>query len=123
MEKEDLKIRTKEFALRIIKLVKALPKNQAGIVIGNQLLRSGTSVASNYRAVCRSRSRADFNSKIGVVIEEADESVFWLELIIESGLIEKELILSLLDEANQITAIMVASRKTSISNQEGNNYS
>ena len=123
MEKEDLKIRTKEFALRIIKLVKALPKNQAGIVIGNQLLRSGTSVASNYRAVCRSRSRADFNSKIGVVIEEADESVFWLELIIESGLIEKEFILSLLDEANQITAIMVASRKTSISNQEGNNYS
>jgi len=123
MEKEDLKIRTKEFALRIIKLVKALPKNQAGIVIGNQLLRSGTSVASNYRAVCRSRSRADFNSKIGVVIEEADESVFWLELIIESGLIEKELILSLLDKANQITAIMVASRKTSISNQEGNNYS
>jgi len=87
------------------------------------LLRSGTSVASNYRAVCRSRSRADFNSKIGVVIEEADESVFWLELIIESGLIEKELILSLLDKANQITAIMVASRKTSISNQEGNNYS
>ena len=123
MGKEDLKIRTKEFALRIIKLVKALPKNQAGIVIGNQLLRSGTSVASNYRAVCRSRSRADFNSKIGVVIEEADESVFWLELIIESGLIEKELILSLLDKANQITAIMVASRKTSISNQEGNNYS
>jgi len=123
MGKEDLKIRTKKFALRIIKLVSALPKSQSGAVIGGQLLRSGTSVASNYRAVCRSRSRADFNSKMGIVIEEADESVFWLELIIESGLMEKELILSLLDEANQITAIMVVSRKTSTSNQANNNYS
>lgn len=114
MNKADLKIRTKKFALRVIKLIGVLPKNQVGWVISGQLLRSGTSVASNYRAVCRSRSRADFNSKISIVIEEADESTFWLELIIASGLMDKKLILPLLDEANQITAIMVASRKTSV---------
>jgi len=117
MDKADLKIRTKEFTLRVIKLVNALPQNQLGWVVGKQLLRSSTSVASNYRAVCRSRSRADFNSKIAIVIEEADESSFWIELIIESGLMGKELVESLLDESNQITAIMVVSRKTSTSKE------
>jgi len=118
MDKTELKKRTKSLALRIIKLVNALPKNNICQVIGNQLLRSGTSTAANYRAVCRSRSRADFNSKIGIVIEEADESAFWLEIIIESQLLKKELVISLLNETNEIVAIMVASRKTSTKNKD-----
>jgi four helix bundle protein len=112
MNKEELKERTKKFALRIINLVKALPKNNVGFVVGGQLLRCGTSVASNYRAVCRSRSRAEFISKLGVVIEEADESAFWIEIIIEAELVDQKLVENLLKEANEITAIMVASRKS-----------
>ena len=113
MNREDLKLRTKKYALRIIKLVKALPNTPDGRVIGNQLIRCGTSVGANYRAVCRARSTADFISKLGIVIEEADESAFWLELIIESGLMKKELLESLLGETNEIISIMVASVKSS----------
>jgi four helix bundle protein len=112
MKGEDLRQRTKLFALRIIRLVNSLPNNIAGQNIGRQLFRSGTSTAANYRAVCRSKSNADFISKLGTVIEEVDESAFWLEMIIESDLLRKELIYSLLDEANQITAIMVSSKKS-----------
>jgi four helix bundle protein len=112
MDEEGLKLRTKQFALRIIKLVNSLPKTRDGYAIGNQLIRSGTSVGANYRAVCRAKSKADFISKLGTVIEEADESSFWLELIIESNMIKKELLLPLLRESNEITAIMVSSRKT-----------
>ena len=90
MNKEDLKSRTKQFALRIIKLVEELPNTKTGNVIGNQIIRSGTSVAANYRASCRARSTADFISKITIVEEEADETLFWLELIVESGLMKKE---------------------------------
>src|SRR3989339_695953 len=108
MDKVELKLRTKKYALRIIKLVRALPKDFIGRAIGNQLLRSGTSVAANYRAACRSRSKAEFIAKIGVVIEEADESIFWIELIIESGLINKKLVESLLKESDEICAIMIA---------------
>ena len=107
-----LKMRTKQYALRIIKLTQALPKNTAGWAISKQLVRSGTSVGANYRAVCRSRSVADFVSKLGIVIEEADESAFWLELVIESGLMKEELILPLLEETNEIISIMVSSSKT-----------
>ena len=117
MDKEDLKKRTKKFALRIIKLANALPRTSLGNIVRNQLLRSGTSTAANYRAVCRSRSRAEFNSKIGIVIEEAEESAFWLEIIIETKLIRKELVGPLLNEAYEIIAIMVASRKTSTRKQ------
>ena len=109
MKEEDLKSRTKLFALRVIKLVNALPKNSIAKVIGNQLLRAGTSLAANYRAACRARSKAEFISKLGIVIEEADESTFWLELIIETGLMKQKLIDSLLTEANELTAIMVSS--------------
>ena len=92
MTKEELKFRTKQFALMIIKLVKELPNTKAGNTIGNQLIRSGTSVAANYRASCRARSNADFISKITIVEEECDESLLWLELIDESKLLKRELL-------------------------------
>ncbi len=112
MKEKDLLKRTKAFALRIIKLVNALPNNLAGRTIGGQLIRSGTSVSSNYRAACRGRSKAEFIAKLGIVEEEADESAHWLEIIIESELMEERLVRDLLDEANEITAIMAASKKT-----------
>lgn len=118
MNKQELKVRTKNFALRIIKLTEALPKNSTGKVIANQLLRSGTSVGANYRAACRARSKQEFIAKLGIVVEEADESCFWLELIIESGLMKKDLVLSLLNEANEITAIMYTTRKSTSSGQK-----
>jgi four helix bundle protein len=110
MTEKELLQRTKKIALRVIKLVDALPNNTAGRAIGGQLIRSGTSVAANYRASCRGRSKAEFIAKLGIVEEEADESAFWMELIIESGLMEEKLVVSLLQEANEITAIMAASR-------------
>lgn len=112
MNDSEFKTRTKQFALRVMKLVGALPENAVGCPIGNQLIRSATSVGANYRAACRGRSKAEFVSKLSIVIEEADESCYWLELIIEGELLPKEKVEPLLDEANQITAIMVASRKT-----------
>lgn len=111
-KERDLLKRTKAFALRIIKLVNALPNNLAGRTIGGQLIRSGTSVSSNYRAACRGRSKAEFVAKLGIVEEEADESAHWLELIIEAELMEERLVRDLLLEANEITAIMAASKKT-----------
>jgi len=120
VNKDDLKLRTKKFALRIVKLFRALPKTEEGRVIGKQLLRSGTSVGANYRAVCRARSTAEFISKLGIVIEEADESVFWLETIIEAAIMEKELVDDLLQEASEITAIMVSSSNTASKNKSKN---
>lgn len=110
MTEAELKQRTKNFALRVMKPVNALPNNTAGRAIGGQLIRSGTSVAANYRAACRRRSKAEFIAKLGIVEEEADESCLWLELIIESDLIKKNLVEDLLKEANEITAIIVASK-------------
>jgi four helix bundle protein len=110
MNEEQLKARTKKFALRVMKLVDALPNTTSGRAIGNQLVRSGTSVGSNYRASCRARSRAEFVSRLGVVEEEADESGFWLELIIDGELLRANRVKPLLQEANELTAIMVASR-------------
>lgn len=112
MKGDNLKERTQEFALRIIKLINALPNTIIGRAISNQLIRSGTSVGANYRAVCRGRSKAEFISKLGTVIEEADESAFWLEIIIKSKLIQKGLVEPLLKEANEIVAIMVSSKKS-----------
>ena len=112
MTEDDLKKRTKLFALRILKLVAALPKTVAGRTIGGQLARSGTSVAANYRAACRARSKAEFISRLGVVEEEADESALWLELIIEGELMKKTLVEPLWVEADELVAIMTSSRKS-----------
>ena len=104
--------RTKTFALRIMKLVDALPKTTAARAIGSQLIRSGTSVSANYRAACRGRSKAEFIAKLGIVEEEADESAHWLELIIEGGLLKEDRVRDLHKEACEITAMMSASKKT-----------
>jgi len=112
MDKQDLKKRTKDFAIRVMNLVDALPRSAKGRAVGNQLVRSGTGVGANYRACCRSRSRAEFIAKLGVVEEEADESAFWLELIIEGGLLPAVKVHALLSEANELVAIMAASRKS-----------
>jgi len=109
---EELKKRTKQFALQAIRLVEALPRTRAAEVIGNQLLRSATSVAANYRAACRARSQADFIHKLGLVEEEADESLFWLELMVEANLLPATAVQELIREANELTAIFVSSRKT-----------
>jgi len=112
LNEEELKKRTKQFGLRIMKLVATLPKSIKGRAIGNQLIRSGTSVGANYRAACKGRSKAEFIAKLGIVEEEADESAYWMELIIEGDLLKKETVQPLLDEANEIVAIMAASRKS-----------
>lgn len=109
---DDIKKRTKDFALRVIRMVESLPKGKTSDVIGRQLLRSGTSVAANYRAACRAKSTADFISKMGTVEEEADESLFWMELIIESALIREELLKELMAEADELVAIIVSSINT-----------
>ena len=110
MNATELKQRTKQFALRVMKLVDALPTSRSGNAIGNQLVRSGTSVGANYRASCRARSKAEFIAKIGVVEEEADESGFWMELIVDGGLLPEKKVSDLLREASELTAIMAASR-------------
>jgi|SRR5579862_3116989 four helix bundle protein len=109
---EQLRERTKAFALRVIRLFRSLPFKPDAQVLGKQLLRSGTSVAANYRAVCRSRSKAEFVAKIGIVVEEADEAVLWLELLAESGIVRQEKTNELLAEARELTAIFTASQQT-----------
>lgn len=118
MDEQKLKDRTKQFGLRILNLVDALPKTTAGRAIGNQLVRSGTSVGANYRAACRSRSKAEFIAKIGTVAEEADESAFWMELIMEGGLLKHELVSLLHQEAEELTAIFTASGRTAKLNNQ-----
>ncbi len=112
MDESELKKRTKQFGLRVMKLVGALSNDSVARAIGSQLVRSGTSVGANYRAACRGRWKTEFVAKLGIVIEEADESGYWMELIIEGDLLPASKVESLLDEANQLTAIMVASRKS-----------
>ena len=119
MEKTDLKRRTRQFALRAMKMADALPKSRAGRVIGLQLVRAGTAVGANYRSACRARSRAEFIARIGVVEEEADESAYWMELIVEGGLLKKQLVDSLLQEASELVAIMAASRKSAAKHAGG----
>ena len=106
------RVRSKAFALRIIRLVEALPKKPSADVIGRQLLRSATSVAANYRAAQRARSKAEFISKISSVVEEADESVFWLELLGEANLIQQGRLIEVQKEANELLAIFAASQRT-----------
>jgi len=123
MTERDLIDRTKKFALRIIKLVGALPRTIEGRSIAGQLMRSGTSVAANYRAACRARSKAEFIAKLGTVEEEADESAFWLELIIDSALISENKVRPLLNEASEIVAMIASSKKTAAKSQIANRNS
>lgn len=117
MEHDNLKNRTKSFALRIIKLVESLPETRTADVIGRQLMRSATSVAANYRSSCRARSKADFISKMGIVEEEADESLLWPELLVESGVVKEKNIELLMKEADELVAITVSSIKTARKNK------
>ena len=112
MSNENLKKRTKKFALEVIKFFEALPKNETCRILGRQLLRAGTSVGANYRAACRAKSNADFISKMGTVEEEADESNYWIELLIEDGKVSEAKAAPLLKEANELLAITVSSINT-----------
>ncbi len=112
MTPEELKHRTKQSALRCIRVVEALPATRTADVISRQLLRSATSVGANYRAACRAKSKRDFAYKVDIAIEEADESLYWMELIIESGLLLQEQLASLSKEGNEIVAILIASSRT-----------
>src|SRR6266481_2516145 len=113
MNREELKARTKRFALRVMKMTDALPRSIKGKVIANQILRSATSVASGYRAACRARSKADWIDKIGRILEETDESLLWLELTEEAGLLPARRISALKQEAAELTAIFAAIHKSS----------
>ena len=112
MEPRDLKQRTQEFAVRVIRMVRALPKGQEGQVLGNQVLRSATSVGANYRSAQRGKSKADFIAKLAIAEEEADETCYWLELIIAAELLPTERVAPLLAEGKEITAILTAAGKT-----------
>jgi four helix bundle protein len=114
---EEIRQRTKTFAIRIVRLFRALPKSVEAQVMGKQLLRSGTSVAANYRAVCRARSSAEFVARMGIVAEEADESVLWLELLADTGTVSREKLRDITQEAKELTAIFSASQKTAKDNK------
>ena len=114
---EQLRERTEQFAIRIVRLFRSLPKNDEARIIGKQVLRAGTSLAANYRAVCRARSRAEFISKIGVAVEEADETVFWLEILVETAIVPRARMDQLLAEANELLAILAASQRTARARQ------
>jgi four helix bundle protein len=117
MNAEELKRRSKRMALEGIELVESLPKNQTTEVIGRQLIRSACSVAANYRAACRARSRADFVNKLGVVEEEADETLFWLEMLVESRQSDSVRVTRLMNETRELLAIFSASRITARRNR------
>jgi four helix bundle protein len=117
MKSAELQQRTKVFALRVLKLIEQLPYTIGGRVLANQVARSATSVGANYRAACRARSRAEFASKLGTVAEEADESLYWLELIRDGNFVPEKKLASLVSEADELTAIFTAGRRTSSKNQ------
>lgn len=112
MSPEQFKKRTKAYGLRIMRLIESPPKTLTARTIGGQLVRCGTSVGSNYRAACRARSRAEFISKMGIVEEESDESIYWMELLIDARIVKQALLADLIQEGNEILALVVASRKT-----------
>jgi len=112
MGPEEVRDRTKAFAVRVVRLYRALPSRTDAQVLGKQLLRCGTSVAANYRAACRARSTAEWVSKIGIVVEEADETVFWMEMLIECDIVSEARLKDLLAEAHELTALFTASRHT-----------
>ena len=113
---QHLRDRTKKFAIRLVRLFQALPKTTEAQVMGKQLLRCGTSVAANYRAVCRARSKAEFIARMGVVAEEADEAVLWLELLEETGILTSKQLQEISKEARELSAIFSASQKTAKAN-------
>jgi four helix bundle protein len=113
VSKAELLVRTKTFGLRILNLVDHLPRTMSGRAIGSQLVRSGTSIGANYRAACRSRSRAEFAAKLGIVAEEANETVYWLEMLRDGKLIPEGKLSELLKEVNELTAIFTAGRRSS----------
>jgi four helix bundle protein len=112
MQKQDFAKRTMQFGLRIIRVVESLPNLQTARVIGNQLLRAGTAVGANYRSALRGRSRADFVAKMGIVEEECDEALYWMQMLIEAGIVKASRLSELLREANEIIAIVVSSIRT-----------
>lgn len=112
MTKEEMKARTKQYALRVIKAVQSLPNDRVANVLGSQLLCSGTSVGANYRAACRAKSTADFVNKLKIVEEEGDESLFWMELLVESGITTQQKLGALMKEGDEIVSIVVAALKT-----------
>jgi len=112
MGPEEMKKRTKEFAKRVIGLCRRLPRTEEGHLIRNQLFRAGTAVGANYRAACRGRSKADFVSKLGLVLEEADESLYWMEIIVETNIMPNDLLTPLMAEANELVSIFVSSLKS-----------
>jgi four helix bundle protein len=112
MTPDELRARTKTFALRVVKLYRSLPRSADAQVMGKQLLRCGTSVAANYRASCRARSRAEFAARIGVVVEEADESGFWLEMLTDAGIVRMALLKELLQESKELAAIFTATQQS-----------
>ncbi len=112
MDAEELKRRTKQFGIRVLKLVEALPNTSVARMLGHQLLRAGTSVGANYRSACRARSRPDFISKLGIAIEEADEFLYWMEILIEAGIVPKGKLSPLMQEGDELIAILTASAKT-----------
>ena len=118
MTTEELKNRTKAFAYRVIRLYRTLPKTTEAEVLGKQVLRSATSVAANYRATTRARSRAEFIAKLGVVVEEIDETLFWLECISDNVIVHPTLMAQLIKGSNELVAIFVAARKSSRSASE-----
>ncbi len=112
MDAEEMKRRTKQFALRVIRLVETLPNTRTADILGRQLLRSGTSVGANYREACRGQSKPDFISKVGIALKEADESLYWMELLIEAELIAEKLLTPLMQECDELIAIMVSTINT-----------
>lgn len=112
MTSQEMKQRTKKFAVRVIKMTEALPNTRAADVIAKQLIRSSSSVGANYRAALRARSQADFISKIGITIEETDESEYWIELLVDCEIVKSERMTELLKEANELIAILTATSKT-----------
>ncbi len=117
MAGEELKQRTRAFALRIIRLCESLPKGRTAEIVSKQLIRCGTSVGANYRAACRAKSRADFIAKMGIVEEECDECLYWMELLVEAGLVDKDRLTELMGEADELLSIMIASIKTARSHK------
>ncbi|MBN2393498.1 MAG: four helix bundle protein [Anaerolineae bacterium] len=117
MDREELKLRTKVFAVRIVKMAEALPRTRAADIIARQILRSATSVGANYRAACRSRSHKEFVARIAIVEEEADETLYWLEILVEASIMPDTKLGDLIQEARELTAIFTATRYTASQNQ------
>jgi four helix bundle protein len=112
MNQEQMKVRTKEFAKKVISLCRQLPATQEGRLVGGQFFRSGTAVGANYRSACRARSKADFISKLSIVLEETDESLYWLEILAENRIVNANLLEGIMSEAKELLAIFISSLNT-----------